>query len=424
MYSKYTLSNKVRVLLAPLHDTKTVTVLVIFGVGSRYEHKKINGISHFIEHMMFKGTQRRPTTLSISKELDSVGAEYNAYTGKDLTGYYVKINKEHLALALDILSDMLFNSKFDSAELEREKKVICEEIHMYQDNPMMYVDTLLEQAMFPGSSLGWDIAGSDDTVNGMTRDQMRAYIDEYYEPNNVVVGVSGNFEDTTARELIESHFGKTWQATKKPKPFQPFKASSSEKPTVLTHYKETEQVQLALGFPAYHYLHPDVQALNLLTVILGGNMSSRLFINIRERLGLCYYIKASHQPYQDTGNFYVQAGLDKTRIKKAITVILKELKKMRDKGVTKSELKQAKDFISGKMALQLEDSESVVSWYVTQEVMTNKTMTPEEKLESIYQVTSEDVQRVAREIFNENRASLAIIGPYKDEKDFLPLLKM
>jgi len=287
----------------------------------------------------------------------------------------------------------------------------------------MYVDNLLEQEMFAPSSLGWDIAGTDETVNGLTRDDMMFYIKEYYEPGNVVVGISGNFEEDAAKALLVNHFDRAWESQAEIKPYVAHAFPAEMSPRVIIQKKDTEQVQLALGFPAYHYLHADAPALGLLGVILGGNMSSRLFINVRERLGLCYYIKSSNQPYQDVGNFYVQAGLAKDRIDEAVTVILQELATMVEQGVTEEELGNAKEYMKGKMALQLEDSESVVSWYVTQEVMTKETLTPEEKLAKFNAVTSADISRVAKDIFQVRRSTLAIIGPFEDKERFVVLLK-
>ncbi len=426
MHTTFTLPNGVRVVLAPLKDTQTVTAIALFGVGSRFETKELNGSSHFIEHLMFKGTEKRPNSLAISKELDAVGAEYNAYTGKDHTGYYVKVNYEQLSLALDVVSDMLFHSKFDQEEMEREKKVIVEEIHMYRDNPMMYVDNLLEQIMFAPSSLGWDIAGDAETVLAFDRDAVIQYKLSHYRPENTVVGIAGNFDIEKAREEVQKLFSQFPDApagSSLPK-YEPFAQIISSSSRVLTHFKETEQVQIALGWYGRKYLHPDSYALSVLSNILGGTMSSRLFISVRERLGLCYYIRATHQPYQDTGNFYIQAGLDKNRIKEAIPAILKEIENIKREGITDSELQRAKDNTKGRMAIQLEDSENMVSWYSTQEILTGNMLTPEEKLAKIYAVTGEDVKRVAHEIFQDSAMHLAVIGPYHDSKDFEELLVM
>ncbi len=424
MFTKHVLPNNVRVLLAPLKETKTVTALVLFGVGSRYEKKAINGISHFIEHMMFKGTKKRPTALSISKELDAVGAEYNAYTTKEVTGYWVKLVADKLDLALDLVSDMLYNSKFEAEEIEREKKVICEELHMYRDNPMMYVDTLLEQIMFESSSLGWDIGGEDEIILGMKRESMMHFRDSHYHGKNLVVGIAGNFDEKQGLKQIQKYFGSSWERGTSANVFPPYRFRAKKKPSLLVHYKDTEQVQCAFGFHGFSNTHPDVYAASLLSIILGGSMSSRLFIAVRERKGLCYSIRASHQSFLDTGVFSVQAGLDKSRIHLALRTILQELTRVKKHGVTESELKRAKDFIKGKMALQFEDSENVVSWYVTQEVLTKKLFTPEEKFEKFAKVTRADIARVAHTLFSTPRTHLAIIGPYKDSQEFEKLMKI
>lgn len=424
MFSKHVLKNNVRVILSPLHETQTVTVLVLFGVGSRYEHRTINGISHFIEHMMFKGTKKRPTALAISKELDGVGAEYNAYTSKEVTGYWIKISKDKLDLALDLVSDMLYNSKFESQEIEREKKVICEEMHMYRDNPIMYVDTLLEKIMFEPSPLGWDIGGDDDIIMSMTRKSMVEFRNSHYHGKNLVVGVAGNIDQTECLSKITRAFGDSWDRGTKANVCTPYRGKAQTKPQTSVYYKETEQIQVALGFHGYSYADPKSYAASMLAMILGIGMSSRLFIAIRERRGLCYSIRASHQNFLDTGVFSIQAGLDKTRISEAITAIMQELHRIKTGGVTASELKRAKDHIRGKMAISFEDSETVASWYVGQEVLTKKMLTPEEKLANIQAVTKEDVQKVARQFFQTKNINLAVIGPYKDDKEFRPLLKI
>lgn len=424
MYSKHTLPNNVRVILAPQNATKTVTVLVLFGVGSRYEEKRINGISHFIEHMMFKGTKRRPTALSISKELDAVGAEYNAYTSKEVTGYWIKTSHDKLELALDLVSDMLYNSKFDADEIEREKKVICEEQHMYRDNPMMHVDTLLERIMFEPSSLGWDIGGDDEVIMSMTRNDMVHFRDSHYHGKNLVVGVAGNIDEDKSLTLVKKHFGVSWEKGVNANRHSPFKRRLQTKPRVLVHYKDTEQVQVDMGFHSFAYTDPRVYAAALLGTILGGGMSSRLFIAIRERRGLCYSIRARHESYLDTGVFSIQSGLDKSRIKEALTEICKQLHSIAAKGVTAAELKRAQDNARGRTAIALEDSENVVSWFVGQEVLTKKISTPEEKLAKLDAVTREDVQKIAKYLFQTKNINFAIIGPYKDAKEFMPLLKI
>jgi predicted Zn-dependent peptidase len=367
--------------------------------------------------MMFKGTKRRPTTLTLSKELDSVGAEFNAFTGKDTTAYLIKADCRHLSLAIDILSDMLLHSKFDAEELKKEKGVIVEEINMYEDNPLMSVEEMLEEIMFSGNSLGRMIAGSRETVRAVKRTQMVAFKNKYYQGRNIVIGLAGNFLPAQVEE-IKNKF--SFLAGSK-KSFTKLRISQ-QTPRVKVKYKETEQVQLALGWPAYSYFDERIYPLQLLSVILGGNMSSRLFINVREKNGLAYFIHSGVNVYEDTGSLVIQAGLDKTRLELAIKTILAETEKMKH-AVSAVELKRAKDFISGKVALDLEDSLSIARWYASQELMTGKIMTPKEKLERLGQVTVKEIQQVAKEIFNKKRLSLALVGPFKDEKKFKKIIR-
>jgi predicted Zn-dependent peptidase len=422
MFKKVVLKNGLRLVLSPLQETKSVTLLVLFGVGSRYEKKDINGISHFIEHMMFKGTEKRPNSLALSKELDGVGAEYNAYTSKDITGYYIKINQKHLGLALDILSDMLFNSKFDSEELEREKKVIVEEINMYEDNPIMFVDQLFEEIVYQDNPLGWIVSGSKESVKNLDQRKIVDFRDELYRPENTVIGLAGNFDDEAVK-LVEQYFVERTTKEKSKINFIEFE-SEQTKPEVNLKFKETEQALIALGFPSYKHQDLRLYPLMLLGIILGGNMSSRLFIRVREQLGLAYSIGASVNAYQDIGNFVVQAGLDIARIDEAIKAILEELIKIKNEGVTKEELKRAKDFIDGKITIDLEESSSLADWYAKQELLTGEILTPEEKLKKIFAVTAEEIQEIAKDIIQESKLNLAVIGPFKDKTRFEKLLKL
>ncbi len=420
MHKKEILNNGTRVILTPLNETKAATVLVLFKVGSRYETKNIAGVSHFIEHMMFKGTARRPNTLAISRELDGYGAEFNAYTGKDHTGYYIKIAHEHLAKALDMLSDMLFNSKFDEKELQREKGVIIEEINMYEDNPLMYIEDLFEKTMFHGNTLGEDIAGSRVTVSNMSRKDMLAYKNKYYAPNGTVVCVAGKI-DEKALGMVKRYFGAKKRSGAK-YIFKKFGKLSGAK--ISLHYKETEQVHLALGFLGYGYGHKDIYALQVASAILGGSMSSRLFISVRERRGLAYFVRSSVNAYEDTGALMIQAGLDKTKIDGAISLILKECKRIKEKGVTPAELKKAKEYLRGKAILNLEDSSVLADWYAKQEILTEKMLSPEEKFAKIFAVSEDDIKNVLNNVIKESKLRMALIGPFKDKKRFEKLLKI
>ncbi|XOU93910.1 MAG: M16 family metallopeptidase [Candidatus Kerfeldbacteria bacterium] len=421
MFKQQKLNNGLRVLLAPMADTKAVTVLVLTKVGSRYETKDINGASHFVEHLMFKGTKKRPTTKHISKELDGIGADYNAFTSKDHTGYYIKTRADKAELALEMLSDMLFNSKFEADEMNRERGVIVEEINMYEDNPMMYMEDLFEQTVYGDHPLGWNIAGPKEVIKKVSRAKLYSYYKKYYQPKNMLVAVAGRIDNKTI-DLVKKYFSNN---TKKDKLGNYRKISIKQtKPQIKIKYKDTEQAQLALGFPAYSFTSNKIYPLYLLSVILGGNMSSRLFTTIRERKGLCYFIRSSVNLYQDTGTLMIQAGLDKSRLSPAITEILKELKKLKQSGVTKNELCKAKDYLEGKLTLQLEASDSVASWLSRQELLENKIITPAELVKKLEKVTVQDVSKVANELIKTNRINLSLIGPYKNNSEFKGLLKL
>lgn len=426
MFTKKILKNGARMVLVPFRDTKAATLLVSFRVGSRYETKALNGASHFLEHLYFKGTAKRPTTLDISRELDAVGAEYNAFTSKDNTGYYVKIMAEKLPLAADILSDMLFHSKFDAKELDRERTVVIEEIHMYEDNPIMFVEELLELELFQGSTLGWRISGDRENIAKMDRGQMLKYREQYYQPEEMVVALAGRYDDA-AVAAIEKVFGAPFPWKKRArKSYKKFSIAQAgyHAPRVTLNYKDTNQVQCAIGFPAYPLGDDRIEASSLLANILGGTMSSRLFVEVREKRGLAYSVRASLSPYEDIGAFVVQAGVDKGRIEEAIKVIVKELKRVGDHGVTEQELKDAKENARGRLALNLEESNELAGWVTKQELFLKKILTPEEKLVRILAVTRSQVQAVARDVFRSARASMALIGPFKDKKPFEKILKI
>jgi predicted Zn-dependent peptidase len=414
-----TLKNGVRTHLIPFAGTEAATLLVLCKVGSRYEYPAINGASHFIEHLMFKGTKKRPRTLDISRALDSVGAEYNAYTGKDLTGYYVKVDGRHLALAIDILHDMLFHSRYAPAEVKRERTVIMEEINMYHDNPIMHVEDLLETAMFDGNTLGWEIAGSHETMRTMMRSAVIAYRDLYYIPSRLVIAVAGKLDERT-RGLLEKTFGSVKDGHREAKEFTPFGTMPSKRtPRARVQFKDTKQIQIALGFPSFGVSDSRDVPARVLAMILGGTMSSRLFVAVRERRGLAYMVRASHSPYEDTGNFMIQAGLDKARLDLAIKTIFNELRSIKKKGPTASELKLAKDYAHGKFLLQLEDSSDRAEFYARQELFLGRAEDPAAYLKKISRVTAKEAQKVANEILEHGRLSVAGIGPFKDSAALL-----
>ncbi len=419
MYKTKQFDNGVRLITAPLSETKTATLLALVKTGSRCESVDNNGVSHFIEHMMFKGTKKRPTALDLTKALDGVGAEFNAFTGKDYTGYYVKADTKHLDLAIDVLSDMLLNSKFETKEINREKKVIIEEINMYEDNPVMYVEDLLEQTMFDKKPLGYFIAGRRESVFHLDRSKLVSYRDQYYTGPQTVITLAGKFADSHISQ-IEKKF--KFSHSGQPTTFDKYKFNQ-KKPQVKIKYKDTEQTQIALGFPAYAYTNKKIYPLTVLSVILGGNMSSRLFMNVREKKGWAYFVHSDLNIYEDIGSLVIQAGLDKLRLEQALSLIVCELQKI-IKGVTGEELTRAKEYLAGRTALSLEDTSRLAQWYGKQELLTNQILTPERKIKKIMAVTGSQVKQVAKEVINFNKASLAIIGPYTNRQPFRDILKV
>lgn len=420
-----------------MQGTKTVTVLVVVGTGSKYETKKNNGISHFLEHMFFKGTKRRPRTLDISGELDSIGAEFNAFTGKEYTGYWVKADKTKIFTALDVVSDMLLNSQISSKEIEREKGVIIEEYNMYEDNPMLSIEDVFEALLYGDTPAGWDTIGTKQNILNFKRKDFTDYLNSQYGAKSTFVCLAGNIGND--QKSLEKKVLKYFSDNKLDKRDKLFKEKiavkeSQEKPALKVKYKKTDQAHLVLGVRAYSYSHKDVLIVKLMAIILGGSMSSRLFINLRERQGLAYYVRANNEVYSDVGYLSARAGVQKDKIKQAIKIILSEYKKLTTVLVPKEEINRAKDLLRGRSAIQFELSDNLASFYTRQAVLLHtvkrtqgkvkdKISTPEEYIKDIQAITTADIKRVAKNIFVNKGLNLAIIGPFKQEKEFKGLLK-
>lgn len=406
------LKNGMTAILVPQAGATSVTIFVMVKVGSRYEARSINGASHFIEHLMFKGTKRRPSTQILTSAIDRYGAEYNAYTGKDLTAYFIKIDARQTALAVDLLHDMLFGSLFDAKEIDRERGVIVEEINMYEDNPGLYLEDLLEQALFPKSTLGWNITGPREVVRRITREQLINYRDAYYAPHRLAVVMAGKIMPG-ARALLQKTFGAVQpKLTGADYDFSPFCPPGCLEEPVVVQNKKTEQVQLGLAFHGLNLKDHDLPAAALLSTILGGSMSSRLFIKIRERRGLCYAIRASHDALEDTGIFSITAGLDKNRLSEAVFAILAELRRAVRSQVTREELRRAKDHLRGRTMLAFENSAVQAEWYGRQWTFLKELQTPEEKMKLVERVTAGQIQRAAKEILQSEHLAAAVIGPF------------
>lgn len=419
MFTKSTLKNGLRIILAPTKGTKTVTVLLMVGTGSKYETKDINGISHFLEHMFFQGTKKRPSILDVAGELDQIGAVYNAFTGKEYTGYWVKSASKHFDLVLDILSDILLNASLDPQEIEREKKVIIEEINMHQDIPQHQVAMIFEELLYGDQPTGWRILGTKEIVKNLSRQQIFKYRKEQYVASNIVMVIAGNLSKVQSSKLkVKSYFGKIKAGKSKSKKKVIEKQSN---PQTRISYRKTDQSHFCLGVRAYNLFDPRRYALNLLDVILGGNMSSRLHFLIRKE-GLAYYIDTDSEFYTDCGYFVAQAGVNNRRVEKAIKLILKEYKKISEEKVSDKELTKAKECIKGRTLISLESSDGIASWLCTQELLRGKISNIKEEFAKIDRVTSKDIQEIARDIFRPEKLNLALVGPFRDKKQFNNIL--
>jgi len=410
MYKKIILPNKLRVLTVPVKNANSVTVLILVGTGSKYETKDINGISHFLEHMFFKGTQKRPTTLAISETLDKIGGQYNAFTSKEMTGFWAKVDKRHTDIALDWISDMFLHSKFDAQELEREKGVVIEELNMYLDTPTSYVSELFEDVLYGDQPAGWRIVGEKENILAYNREKLIDYYTTHYASENTVVCVAGDVNPKTIEKSMQKYFGGFAGGSASPKLATKEVQST---PAVLVHYKKTDQTHFCLGVRTYSMFDPRRYALSLMAVMLGGNMSSRLFTSIRERNGLAYYVHASSDTTTDTGYLVTQAGIKNDSLQKAIGLVLHEYKDLRDNAVTPEELQKAKDFVRGSTALSLDTTDAQASFYATQEVMGEQVLGPQERLAFIDKVTIDDIKKVAEDIFKEASLNLSVIGPFE-----------
>lgn len=410
--------NGMRMLTASQEQSPSATALVMFGVGSRFEQAHQSGIAHFAEHMFFKGTERRPTARDISVEIDGIGGDFNAFTGKEYTGYYVKCASEHLELAIDVLSDMLLHSKFDPEEIEREKGVILEEMAMYRDLPQRYVGNVYDELLYGDTPLGWDIIGTEEVIKGADRDLFASFTDRWYTANRTVVGLAGSVSDR-AKALARERFSELPAANEGTRDDVSW---TQDGPRVKLYHKESEQAHLLLGARAPSLLDDRRYALGVLNAILGGGMSSRLFTEVRERRGLCYYVYSHHDAYTDAGSLVVAAGVDVERIDLAITTILEELFKLGDEGPQQDEFTKAKNYLKGKFVLGIEDTRGLIMFGARREVVENGYWEPAKALAAIDAVTMDDVKSVARDILHWNQLNLAVVGPFKDEERFTKLL--
>ncbi|HUK94522.1 MAG TPA: pitrilysin family protein [Gaiellaceae bacterium] len=412
------LDNGLRVLSADMPRVQSVTCMIMLAAGSRYETAETNGIAHFAEHMFFKGTERRPTARDIGMEVDGLGGEFNAFTSKEYTGYYVRCAADFRDQALDVLIDMLRHSKFDPEEIEREKGVIVEEMNMYYDTPRDFIGGVYDRLLYGDQPLGWDIIGKKETVRAAKRETFLDYTGRWYKPERMVVGVAGRL-DLDYLDSIERLLGDLEpQETGEP----PATAESGNGSRVVIHHKDSDQAHLCLGVRSYPLVHPDRWALQLLATVLGTGMSSRLFTEVRERRGLAYYVYANNQGYTDAGSLYSQAGVDIARSEEAVETIVREFRRIAEEPVPAEELEKARQLAKGRFVLRLESPQGMIVYGLAREVLGDPVLEPEEVLAGLDAVTVEDVQRVAHDVIGSNGLNLALIGPFDDAAPFEALL--
>lgn len=420
-FKKYILTNGLRVVLVPQPQSLAATVLVLVEAGSKYETKKINGVSHFLEHLCFKGTKKRPTALSISSELESLGAVSNAFTGHEATGYFSKVRTEKLDNILDIIADIYVNPVFNAKEIEKEKGVVIEELNMYEDTPMRKVGDLFMALVYGDQPAGWDIGGTKEVIKSLKRDQIIDYRNRHYVAKATTVIVAGTFNEKELLKKIESLFAGIPVSKK----FSKQKTIDSQAhPKALVHFKESDQAHIVLGARAFDMFDSRRYALDVLSDILGGGMSSRLFQKVREELGAAYYVRAGSDLLTDHGLFAISAGLDNSRVEQVIKAILEELKKISSSLVGEEELWKSKNHLTGGLMIGLETSDELANFYGQQEIFHEKIMSPKELVKKIEAVTAKEVLSVAKDIMKNKNLNLALIGPFKDKSKFEKILNL
>ncbi|MBI4299695.1 MAG: insulinase family protein [Chloroflexi bacterium] len=419
MHQKTTLPNGLRILTESMPHTRSVSVSFFIGAGSRYEPPERAGVSHFVEHLCFKGTERRGSAREVSEAIEGVGGLLNGGTDREMTIYWSKIARPHFAAALDVLVDMLRHSKFENGEVEKERKVIIEELNASYDSPYQRANMLIDEVIWPGQPLGRDVAGSKETVTGLSRQMVLDYCKQQYSPTNTVVSVAGE----VIHEEVASALGEAmgdWPAAG-PAPLFPAQDGQSA-PQLRVEYRKSEQAHLCLAVRGLPSLHPDRFTLDLLNVILGEGMSSRLFLAVREEQGLAYDVHSYVSHLLDSGSVVLYAGVDPKVVERAIAALLGEMRRLREEPVPPEELTKSKELSKGRLLLRMEDTRSVSGWMGAQELLTDHVLTVDDVVRSIDSVTPQDIQRVARELFVSEKLNLAIVGPFRSERRFQSLL--
>jgi predicted Zn-dependent peptidase len=420
LYQKTILDNGLRLVTGSMPHTRSVAVGFFIGAGSRYETEKQAGISHFIEHMCFKGTKKRPTSAEISTVIEGVGGMFNAGTDKEITIYWCKVARPHFDNALDVMADILTGSLFDPAEMEKERQVIIEEIHMSNDSPQQRVSLLIDELMWPGHPLGRDIAGSRETVASMSREMILDYVNVFYRPDNAVLAIAGDIEhDEMIKAAAKATAG--WKKGTPHPAYKPYKNKMAQR--VRIEKRETEQTQLCLSLPGVSVVHPDRFKLDLLNVILGEGMSSRLFTQIRDNLGLAYSIQSYAEHFLDAGCLTVSAGVENKNLPVAVRAIIGELARLRE-SIPAVELSKAKELFKGRIFLRMEDSRSVSGWIGGQEILNGTILSVDEVINIVEEIKTADLQQLAGQLIKPEQMRLAVVGPISLDEPLEDLLKI
>jgi len=420
-YTKTTLKNGLRVITVPTKGNPSVTVMVMVEAGSNYETKEQNGLSHFLEHMCFKGTTKRPTILDISLEFDNIGAYNNAFTSNEYTGYFAKAEKRHFEKLLDVVSDMYLDPLFKEADIEKERGVILQEISMSEDKPDRQVWYTLYKLMYGETPEGRPVIGPKENIKKFTRQDFINYRKKHYVAEGTIVVVSGDVSSKIVEKSVEKYFSRISISKKSRKT----KIKEAQKtPAILIKEKETDQIHVALGFRSYPINDKRAPALSVLAQVLGGGFSSRLYRKIRTEMGACYYIISFNDPFTDYGMAGVVTGIEKSRINEVIKAILNELKVMTTELIGEKELQKTKDYMIGHMYMGLETTDSLATFYATEEAVAGKIKTLKEMEEEIRKVTAKDIQKVAKEVFKNEGLNLAVVGKGLDKKSLQKILKI
>jgi predicted Zn-dependent peptidase len=418
-FNKKVLKNGLRIITIPMTDNPSVTVLVMVATGSKYETKEINGISHFLEHMVFKGTPRRPKASDISRELDSIGSQYNAFTGHEFTGYYAKSDSRHLDTVIDLIADMYLNPLFEQKEIDKEKGVIVEEIRMYQDMPQSRVQDAFMEVMYGDQPVGWYIAGTEQNVRSFNREDFIKYRDTHYVAEATTIIVAGSFDEAECISKIEKAYENILNT---PKGSKIAVVESQQSPRIKIDYRETDQTHIVIGFRSFKITDPRIPTMRVLSTILGKGMSSRLFSRMRDELGVCYYVKTDHDVMTDHGALTISAGVDNSRVEEATKEILIQCKKLKEELVSDAELKKAKDYITGTSMLGLETSEARAEFAGYQEILKGVIENPADIIAKVHKVTALDIQNLAQQIFVDTGLNMAVTGKFKDDAIFMTYL--